>query len=110
MPAGEKKDALLAKIIKRIDRSQAFCQQRNQPVTLSYSEDLPVSEKRNDILSAIKNNQVVVVAGATGSGKTTQLPKICLEAGFGVKGLIGHTQPDRKSTRLNSEEHTSELQ
>src|SRR5690554_7185471 len=80
MPAGEKKDALLGKIIKRIDRSQAFCQQRNQPVTLSYSEDLPVSEKRNDILSAIKNNQVVVVAGATGSGKT------------------------------RSEEHTSELQ
>src|SRR5690554_486421 len=99
MPAGEKKDALLAKIIKRIDRSQAFCQQRNQPVTLSYSEDLPVSEKRNDILSAIKNNQVVVVAGATGSGKTTQLPKICLEAGFGVKGLIGHTQPRRLAAR-----------
>lgn len=109
MPAGEKKDALLAKIIKRIDRSQAFCQQRNQPVTLSYSEDLPVSEKRNDILSAIKNNQVVVVAGATGSGKTTQLPKICLEAGFGVKGLIGHTQPRRLAARAVAQRIAEEL-
>src|SRR5690554_5076189 len=109
MPAGEKKDALLAKIIKRIDRSQAFCQQRNQPVTLSYSEDLPVSEKRNDILSAIKNNQVVVVAGATGSGKTTQLPKICLEAGFGAKGSIGHTQPRSRAARAVAQRIAEEL-
>ena len=60
---------------------------------------LPVSDKRGDIKEAIANNQVVIVAGETGSGKTTQLPKICLELGRGVDGMIAHTQPRRLAAR-----------
>ena len=62
---------------------------------LTYPAELPVSQRRDDILAAIRDHQVVVVAGETGSGKTTQLPKICLELGRGVRGQIGHTQPRR---------------
>lgn len=61
--------------------------------------DLPVSARRDDIIELIRNHQVVVIAGETGSGKTTQLPKLCLEAGRGVRGLIGHTQPRRIAAR-----------
>lgn len=106
---GKAKDELLNKIIKQIESSQAICNLRQQPVTLSYPEDLPVSAKRDDILDAIKNNQVVVVAGATGSGKTTQLPKICLEAGLGIKGRIGHTQPRRLAARAVAQRIAEEL-
>ena len=60
-----------------------------------YPEDLPVSARRNEIAEAIQNHQVVIVSGETGSGKTTQLPKICLELGRGRKKMIGHTQPRR---------------
>ncbi len=61
----------------------------------TYPEELPVVARRDDIARAIAANQVVIVCGETGSGKTTQLPKICLELERGVKGLIGHTQPRR---------------
>jgi ATP-dependent helicase HrpA len=66
---------------------------------LRYPEELPVSRRRDDIAAAIRDHQVVIVAGETGSGKTTQLPKICLELGRGVHGLIGHTQPRRIAAR-----------
>ena len=56
-----------------------------------YPDELPVSQRREDIAATIRDHQVVVVAGETGSGKTTQLPKICLELGRGVRGMIGHT-------------------
>ncbi|MGW5522208.1 ATP-dependent RNA helicase HrpA [Gordonia sp. NPDC003950] len=62
---------------------------------LEFPEDLPVSAARDEIAAAIAEHQVVVIAGETGSGKTTQLPKICLELGRGVRGAIGHTQPRR---------------
>ncbi|WLI87907.1 ATP-dependent RNA helicase HrpA [Massilia sp. R2A-15] len=62
---------------------------------ITFPEDLPVSGRRAEIAKAIAENQVVIVSGETGSGKTTQLPKICLELGRGEKGLIGHTQPRR---------------
>ena len=68
---------------------------RNPLPAISFPEELPVSGKREDIARAIQNNQVVIVSGETGSGKTTQLPKICLELGRGLNGLIGHTQPRR---------------
>ena len=61
--------------------------------------DLPVSNRSEEILELILNNQVVVIAGETGSGKTTQIPKICLQAGRGIRGLIGHTQPRRLAAR-----------
>ena len=65
------------------------------PPVITYPDDLPVSARRQDIATAIQSNQVVIVCGETGSGKTTQLPKICLELGRGLKGMIGHTQPRR---------------
>src|ERR1700761_6582223 len=62
---------------------------------ISYPPELPISARRDDLARAIRDNQVVIVSGETGSGKTTQLPKICLELGRGTAGLIGHTQPRR---------------
>lgn len=76
---------------------------------ITYPENLPVSQKKQDILHAIRENQVVIVAGETGSGKTTQLPKICLELGRGVKGLIGHTQPRRLAARTVANRIADEL-
>ena len=74
-----------------------------------YPAELPVSERRADIMSAIRDHQVVVVAGETGSGKTTQLPKMCLEMGRGVDGMIGHTQPRRIAARTVAERLADEL-
>ncbi|MFS2292325.1 MAG: ATP-dependent helicase, partial [Actinomadura sp.] len=66
---------------------------------ITYPAELPVARKKDDILEAIRDHQVVIVAGETGSGKTTQIPKICLELGRGVLGSIGHTQPRRLAAR-----------
>jgi ATP-dependent helicase HrpA len=76
---------------------------------VSYPEELPVAERRFEIAAAIASNQVVVVAGETGSGKTTQLPKICLDLGRGVTGMIGHTQPRRIAARSVAERLAQEL-
>ncbi len=76
---------------------------------LSYPEELPVSQKKDEILEAIRDHQVVIVAGETGSGKTTQLPKICMELGRGVRGMIGHTQPRRIAARTVAERVADEL-
>ncbi len=76
---------------------------------VNYPEDLPVSGRRADIIEAIGAHQVVVVAGETGSGKTTQIPKMCLELGRGVDGLIGHTQPRRIAARTVAERLAVEL-
>jgi len=71
---------------------------QNKPHT-DYPEALPVSQKRDEIIQAIKDNQVIVICGETGSGKTTQLPKMCLDAGLGIRAMIGHTQPRRLAAR-----------
>src|SRR5690606_32525972 len=76
---------------------------------LHYPEELPVSARREEIRRAIVQHQVVIVCGETGSGKTTQLPKICLEAGRGVRGMIGHTQPRRIAARTVAERIATEL-
>ena len=76
---------------------------------ISYPADLPITERRADILDALASNQVVVVAGETGSGKSTQLPKLCLEAGLASDGLIGHTQPRRIAARAVAERVAEEL-
>lgn len=65
----------------------------------TYPDELPVSQRRDEIAAAIRDHQVVIVAGETGSGKTTQLPKICLGLGRGISGFIGHTQPRRLAAR-----------
>ncbi len=76
---------------------------------ITYPEDLPIVEWRDEILEALARHQVIIVAGETGSGKSTQLPKMCLEAGLGVSGLIGHTQPRRIAARSIAERVASEL-
>lgn len=78
-------------------------------VKITYPSQLPVSQRKDDIAEAVRDHQVVIVAGETGSGKTTQLPKICLELGRGEKGLIGHTQPRRIAARSVAERIASEL-
>ncbi|TFV83381.1 ATP-dependent RNA helicase HrpA [Blastococcus sp. CT_GayMR16] len=76
---------------------------------ITYPDELPVSQRRDDIAAALRDSQVVVVAGETGSGKTTQLPKIALELGRGVRGRIGHTQPRRIAARSVAERIAEEL-
>ncbi len=79
---------------------------------ISFPPELPISQRRDDIAAAIRDHQVVVVAGETGSGKTTQLPKICLELGRGAGGrggMVGHTQPRRIAARSVAERLASEL-
>ncbi|MBW4968057.1 ATP-dependent RNA helicase HrpA [Pseudoalteromonas sp. CR1] len=90
----------LEKIAADITRSQQSKEKRlaNLP-QVTYPEQLPVSQKKQAIKDAIANNQVVIIAGETGSGKTTQIPKMCLELGRGVDGFIGHTQPRRLAAR-----------
>jgi len=90
--------------------SEALARRRRQPVTLDYPESLPVAAKRETILDALRDHQVVVVAGETGSGKTTQLPKLCLELGLGRRGMIGHTQPRRLAARSVAARLAEELQ
>ena len=77
---------------------------------LKYPAELPVVARKDDIAAAIRDHQVVIVAGETGSGKTTQLPKICLEVGRGQAGLIGHTQPRRIAARSVAERIAEELE
>ncbi|TRW42872.1 ATP-dependent RNA helicase HrpA [Georgenia yuyongxinii] len=76
---------------------------------ITYPEQLPVSARREEIAAAIRDHQVVIVSGETGSGKTTQIPKICLELGRGITGTIGHTQPRRLAARTVAERIAEEL-
>lgn len=76
---------------------------------ISYPQELPISARINDIRDALLHHQVVIVAGETGSGKTTQLPKLCMELGWGTRGIIGHTQPRRIAARSVAERIADEL-
>jgi ATP-dependent helicase HrpA len=90
----------LEKMAQWLDRGQARVTERqalHKPAT--FPSSLPVSERVDDIREAIEQNQVVIIAGETGSGKTTQIPKICMNSGRGIRGLIGHTQPRRIAAR-----------
>ncbi len=88
---------------------QRVARRRAAVPALRYPPELPVSRRREEIAAAIRDHQVVVLAGETGSGKTTQLPKICLGLGHGVRGLVGHTQPRRIAARTVAERVASEL-
>ncbi|WP_276208206.1 ATP-dependent RNA helicase HrpA [Halomonas sp. NO4] len=108
---GKPVDRGLAQVGEALARSRALAERRaSRPVTLAYPPELPVAERREDILAALADHQVVVVAGETGSGKTTQLPKLCLELGLGRRGLIGHTQPRRLAARSVATRLAEELQ
>ena len=108
----ETKQANIAqKIAEDISRSQQLREQRLAALPkVTYPEQLPVSQKKDDIKQAIANNQVVIIAGETGSGKTTQIPKMCLELSRGVDGYIGHTQPRRLAARSVANRIAEEMQ
>jgi ATP-dependent helicase HrpA len=101
--SAERRAARAAAEAARVDRRRAAVP------SISYPPTLPVSARREDIAAAIRDNQVVIVAGETGSGKTTQIPKICLELGRGVEGMIGHTQPRRLAARTVAARIAEEL-
>ncbi|WP_025732741.1 ATP-dependent RNA helicase HrpA [Carnimonas nigrificans] len=108
---GQPIDRALNDIRQRIAKSKAQVAAREaRTFTLDYPESLPVSGKRADILKALNEHQVIVVAGETGSGKTTQLPKLCLECGLGRRGIIGHTQPRRLAARSVAARLAEELE
>jgi len=109
--AGKGKDVSgqVQQLAEKIERSVSRCNQRRVSVPAINYPDLPVSGKKDEIAELIKNHQVTIVCGETGSGKTTQLPKICLEIGRGISGMIGHTQPRRIAARTVADRIAEEL-
>ncbi|MEU0899527.1 ATP-dependent RNA helicase HrpA [Streptomyces massasporeus] len=106
----EARAAVLAEIEAEVGKAEERMARRRALVPeVTYPEQLPVSQKKDEIGDAIRDHQVVIVAGETGSGKTTQIPKICLELGRGVRGMIGHTQPRRIAARTVAERVAEEL-
>ncbi|MFD1538070.1 ATP-dependent RNA helicase HrpA [Nonomuraea guangzhouensis] len=106
----EAREKITAEILADVERAERRLARRREAVpAVSYPEALPVSQRKDDILAAIRDHQVVIIAGETGSGKTTQIPKICLELGRGVRGLVGHTQPRRIAARTVAERIAEEL-
>lgn len=103
-------DKLLLQLERDITLAREALEARKEAVpSIEFPEQLPISEKRAEIAELISKNQVVILAGETGSGKTTQIPKICLELGRGVRGQIGHTQPRRIAARTVADRIASEL-
>src|SRR4051794_29519046 len=106
----EVRAAVLAEIEAEVGKAETrMDERRSQVPAVTYPEQLPVSQKKDEIAAAIRDHQVVIVAGETGSGKTTQIPKICMELGRGVRGMIGHTQPRRIAARTVAERVAEEL-
>jgi ATP-dependent helicase HrpA len=106
----KKRDRVLAEIAGQLEAAELrMAVRRGRVPQISYPAELPVAQRRDDLLAAVRDHQVVVVAGETGSGKTTQLPKIALELGRGVAGLIGHTQPRRIAARAVADRIAEEL-
>ena len=109
--SGKDISAQAAGLLADAQRSEAQARERQARLPkVTYPEELPISAKRGEIAEAIKAHQVVIVCGETGSGKTTQLPKICLELGRGVQAIIGHTQPRRIAARSVANRIAAELQ
>ena len=103
-------DAVLDRLLAQVRASVAFRADRRLNVPpVSYPPELPITARKDDIVAAIRANQVVVIAGETGSGKTTQIPKMCLEAGLGIEAKIGCTQPRRVAALSISRRIAEEL-
>ena len=95
---------------EKIERScRLGLDRKNSLPSFDYPDELPITERLADIEEAIAENQVVIVSGETGSGKTTQIPKICMAMGLGIYGSIGHTQPRVVAARTVSQRIASEL-
>ena len=108
---GAKRDALQAEYTVLLEKSQATVAARRAALPRpSFPDELPINERRHEIAALLKKHQVVIVCGETGSGKTTQLPKLCLELGRGTTGMIGHTQPRRIAARSTAARIAQELQ
>ncbi len=107
----ERRHAALARVASQIEKAEGRLERRRAslPEKLAYPEELPITERRPELLAAIRDHQVVIVAGETGSGKSTQIPKMCLELGRGVRGMVGHTQPRRIAARSIAERVAEEL-
>ena len=104
------RERAFGRLSAELDEAAAVVEKRRESVpVISYPPELPISQKKDEIAAAIRDHQVVIVAGETGSGKTTQLPKICLELGRGVTGQIGHTQPRRIAARTVAARIAEEL-
>ncbi len=107
---GPQQDKLRADLESLLERSRAALAERRARLPVpDFPPELPVSGRRDEIAAAIAAHQVVIVSGETGSGKTTQLPKICLALGRGAAGLIGHTQPRRIAARATATRIAQEL-
>lgn len=108
----EAQQAVAAEIQQQIEQARLRVEQRKSAVQnpIVFPESLPVSQRKVEIQKLISEHQVIVVAGETGSGKTTQLPKMCLELGFGNLGMIGHTQPRRIAARSVAARIAEELE
>ncbi|MCK5191306.1 MAG: ATP-dependent RNA helicase HrpA, partial [Methylococcales bacterium] len=106
---GNNPKAKLTALEAKIEQSIAKRNQRKTSIPVINYPDLPVTEKKDEIARLIQENQVLILCGETGSGKTTQIPKICLEIGRGVSGFIGHTQPRRIAARTVADRIAEEL-
>jgi ATP-dependent helicase HrpA len=108
---GDARLAALSRLAADVDAAELRVARRRSSVpVVRYPEALPIVQSKDEISDAIRDHQVVIVAGETGSGKTTQLPKLCLELGRGVRGAIGHTQPRRLAARTVSQRVADELE
>ncbi len=104
------RERAIAELTAEVGAAEQRVQSRRSAVpVITYPPELPVSQRKDELAAAIRDHQVVIIAGETGSGKTTQLPKICLELGRGIMGQIGHTQPRRIAARTVADRIAAEL-
>ena len=107
---GKRRNDLQAEHDRVLEKSRAAVLVRRERLPKpEFADDLPINARRDEIAALIEKNPVVIVCGETGSGKTTQIPKICLELGRGTTGLIGHTQPRRIAARATAARIAQEL-
>ncbi|MEO1898196.1 MAG: DEAD/DEAH box helicase, partial [Methylococcales bacterium] len=106
---GNNVEIKLVALSQKIETSISKRQQRKNSIPVINYPDLPVTDKKDEIADLIRQNQVLILCGETGSGKTTQIPKICLEIGRGIAGFIGHTQPRRIAARTVADRIAEEL-